>query len=182
MSEFVDFQPGSVPVQGQGVQARPVTPEPTPVQAPTPAPVAPDPIQKPYTLRTLSAKDIFPACQIIKKIGISEFKDVLSKDEIRAMVRSANAANGGGTSDDAELKDDAVASIGFSVFMSLANVIISNIGACEDDIYTFLSSLSGMDKKQIADLQIDIFAEMIIDIFRKPEFENFIKVVSRLLN
>lgn len=164
MSEFVEFQPGMVPVQQQGIK----------VQA--------DPIQtKPYTLRTLAAKDIFPACQIIKKIGITQFKDVLSKEDIRAMVKSANEANGGGTDDNAPVQDGAVASIGFSVFMSLANVIISNIGTCEDDIYGFLAGLSGQDKSQIADLPIDVFAEMVVGVFRKPEFENFIKVVSRLL-
>ena len=43
-----------------------------------------------------------------------------------------------------------------------------------------LSSLSGMDKKEIESLPMVTFAEMVIDVFRKQEFMDFFKLVSTL--
>ena len=57
----------------------------------------------------------------------------------------------------------------------------SHISDCRTDIYTFLGGVSGMKPEAIATLPIEVFAEMVVDVIQKPEFENFIKVVSKLL-
>lgn len=123
---------------------------------------------KPYALRALEAKDVFLMSKIIGAIGIKEFKSAFESDELKSMIRS----NG---------DTDVTMSVGISVFMDIAGIIFNNLPKCEKDVYIFLGSLSGMDAKQIESLPMVTFTEMIIDVIKKEEFKDFMKVVSKLL-
>lgn len=123
--------------------------------------------KKAYTLRALEAKDVFLMSKIIGNIGIREFKNSLDSDEIKALIDS---------SDD----NEATASVGAAVFLDMAEIVLSNLPKCEEDVYAFLSSLSGMNAQCIKSLPMNTFVEMIIDVIQKEEFKDFIKVVSRL--
>jgi len=122
--------------------------------------------ERKYELRSLQASDVFPMFTIISKIGVKEFKECFESDDVKAMV-----ANNG--------KADANA-IGAKVMLGIASVIISHIASAEQDIYSFLSGLSGMSKDEIKSLDMVTFANMIIDVFKKDEFKDFIRVVSGL--
>jgi hypothetical protein len=142
-----------------------------------------EPVQetKPYTLRTLCADDLFPMARIISKIGIDRFRDAFNQNDIKALIKSLNKQEGADDSDNAPVSDDVVTSVGMSVVLSMAQVVLSHISDCRTDIYTFLGGVSGMKPEAIATLPIEVFAEMVVDVIQKPEFENFIKVVSKLL-
>lgn len=124
--------------------------------------------EKAYTLRALEARDVFLMSKIISTIGINEFKDVVQSDAIK------NAISG------KEVTDDVVASVGVTVMLDFANVILGNLPKCEKDVYAFLSGLSGIDKKQIESMPMNTFVEMVIDVIQKEEFKDFIGVVSKL--
>lgn len=121
-----------------------------------------------YTLRALEAKDVFLMVKIIGAIGIAKFADCLQSDEIRNIITGSKSDDG------------ANASIGMVVMLSVADVVVKHLPDCEKDIYQFLSSLSGMDRKKIESLPIDTFIQMVIDVFQKEEFGDFMKAVSRL--
>lgn len=131
---------------------------------------------KEYELRELSSKDIFPVFNIMGKIGFKEFKSCFEADEVKAAIKKAVS--------DKEAKDTAVeditSEIGVEVFINIAGIVISHLSSCEDDIYTLLSGLSGMTKKEISELPLGTFAEMIIDVVKAEGFKDFIKVVSKL--
>ena len=91
---------------------------------------------KAYELRDLTADDMFPVFQIISKIGIREFKSCFESENVKKL---ANEITSGNASQD-ELK----ATVGVTVMIDLASVIISNLSSCKDDIYLLLSQLSGM--------------------------------------
>lgn len=137
--------------------------------------------KKPYTLRELRADDLFPMARIISKIGIDRFRDAVNQKDIKALVKSLQKQEGADDSDDAPVSDTVVTSVGMSVVLSIAQVILAHISDCRTDIYEFLAGVSGMKTEEIAALPIEVFAEMIVDVFQKPEFGNFIKVVSKLL-
>ena len=143
----------------------------------------PEPVQetKPYTLRTLCADDLFPMARIISKIGIDRFRDAFNQNDIKALIKSLNKQEGADDSDNAPVSDDVVTSVGMSVVLSMTQVVLSHISDCRTDIYTFLGGVSDMKPEAIATLPIEVFAEMVVDVIQKPEFENFIKVVSKLL-
>ena len=123
--------------------------------------------EKEYTLRKLEAKDIAPMASILSKIGLKEVKNCFSPDDMKAI-----AGGEGGI--------EAVGAVGVSVAFEIAGVILGNYDRCQNDVFSFLASLSGMDIKQIGSLPLDTFAEMVIDVVKKEDFKDFMKVVSKL--
>lgn len=135
--------------------------------------------EKPYVLRDLKSEDMFPMFRILSKIGFKEFKTCFDNDSIKALIADAKTED----PDAGRLKkDELVASVGISVMIDIAGIVLENISKCKTEIYVFLSGLSGMTKEEIADLDMVVFAEMIIDVFKKDQFKDFFKVVSKLFN
>jgi hypothetical protein len=128
---------------------------------------------KAYTLRTLTADDMFPMFNIVSKIGIREIKNCFSPATTRAMLDSLKGDDGD--------REEKINAVGVMIGMDVLSVIMERLPACRDDLYQLLSQLSGMDKKEIGALPMPTFAEMIIDVIRKEEFKDFFGVVSRLL-
>lgn len=126
---------------------------------------------KAYELRDLCAEDVFPMFKIISKIGIKEFKSCFESEDVK------EAINGTANGENVDIN-----SIGVAVAIDIAGVIIANIPNAKEDIYLFLSQISGMTKDEISVLPIATFAEMIIDVVKKEEFKDFFGVVSKLFN
>lgn len=117
--------------------------------------------EKPYTLRALKAKDVFIVSKILSQIGLKEFKEAFDLKLLSGDEKSIEA-------------------VGMSVFFDMSQVLLGNLPKCENDIYTFLSSLSGMEKKEVEALPMNTFIEMVIDVVKKEEFADFFKLVSKL--
>lgn len=128
---------------------------------------------KAYTLRTLTADDMFPMFNIVSKIGIREIKNCFSPATTRAMLDSLKGDDGD--------REEKINAVGVMIGMDVLSVIMERLPACRDDLYQLLSQLSGMDKKEIGALPMPTFAEMIIDVIRKEEFRDFFGAVSKLL-
>lgn len=122
---------------------------------------------KAYALRNLEAKDIAPMASILSKIGIKEIKDCFNSEDIKSLT-------------DGKTTEEAIGAVGIAVMFDIVGVILGNYEKCQNDIFKFLASLSGKDIKQIESLPLDTFTEMVIDVVRKEEFVDFIKVVSKL--
>ena len=114
---------------------------------------------KEYTLRSLKASDLFMMTKIINKIGIKEVKDCFNSPDVK------KAISGGETED--------VAAVGMQVMLELATVVVSNLVECEMEVYQFLASLSGMNPGEVKELPMNTFVDMILDVFRKEEFNDF---------
>ena len=125
---------------------------------------------KPYVFRPLSAVDVFPMFKIIGAIGINEFTACFEKDGVKNLIASMKDESG----------ENLPSIIGISVVLEIANVIISNIPKCENEIYQILSQTSNLSVAQIKKLDMAVFCEMVIDFIKKEEFKDFIKVVSKL--
>lgn len=117
-------------------------------------------------LRPLKADDLFPMFNIISKIGLKEFKDCFSSDEVKAVMS----------------KGGDVTSVGVAVAFDVASIIFGNIGKCKEDIYQFLSGLSGLKPKEVAELPPDVFLKMIVDVVKKEEFSDFFQQVQKLFS
>ena len=127
--------------------------------------------QKPYTLKRLQSRDVFPMLRILSKIGISELKECFSSPEVAKAISKATESG----------KDVDLSAVGVSVALDMAGIIVDNLPKCEQDIYLFLSQLSGLKPQEIAEMDAIVFFEMIVDVIKKPEFKDFIRVVSGLL-
>lgn len=131
--------------------------------------------EKTYTLRELTAEDVFPMLKIISGIGLKEFKSCFENEELRAAISNMNAEKKEG----AEIDTTA---LGLMVAVDIASVILSNVPKCKDDIYTLLAGLSGMSKKEIATLPMNVFLGMIVEVVKKEEFKDFFKDAAGLFS
>lgn len=118
-------------------------------------------------LRKLAAKDLALMAKIITKIGFKEFRSCLDPEDVIARLGQG---------------DNAVTAVGLSVCADIAGIILSNYPACEKEIQTFVSNLSGLTVEEVADLPVDEFAAAVVRIIQKPEFRDFFRVVSKLLS
>lgn len=127
---------------------------------------------KPYTLRNLTADDVFPMFQIINKIGFKEFKNCFNSPDVQSAITNATSGKGG---------NEGLVSVGVAVGIDIAGVIIANVERCKPDLYNLLAGLSGMTVADVGKLPMVTFFEMIVDVIRKDEFKDFFGVVSKLL-
>lgn len=139
----------------------------------------PENIEKTYELRGLMADDMFIMFSIISKIGIKEFKACFESDDVKAAV--LNMAKKADENGDAEADEGAdVVSVGISVALDIASILLANIGKCKNDIYALLASLSGMKAGDIAKLPAKTFTSMVIDLVKKEEFADFFQDAVKL--
>ena len=122
-----------------------------------------------YTLRKLKARDIFPMAAILSKVGMKEVSKCFEVPEVRAAITGV-----------AKGDDTHVASVGMSVFINIAGLILEHLSDCENELFEFLGSLSGMPPAAIGDLPMSTFTEMVMDVVRKEEFRDFFTAVSKL--
>ena len=130
--------------------------------------------QKPYTLRALCAKDVFPMVKIIRKIGLKDIGKAFNPEEIKAITESVSEEENASVDSIAE-------TVGVAVVLKIVDVILENLEAAEQEIFGFLGGLAGMTADEVGSLPMDVFFEMLMDTFQSKEFVGFMKVVSRFL-
>lgn len=127
-----------------------------------------------FEFRELKSSDMFPMFRILGKIGFKDLKGRMTPESIKNLMDAFTDQGG--------QEEDMSSYVGMSVVMEIAEVIISNLPSCEQDIFEFLGSVTGMKAEEVADLPLSTFAEMIIEFVQKEEFRDFFKVVSKLFN
>ena len=143
-------------------------------------------VERNYKLRTLCADDIFPMVKIISKIGIDEIADCFDAKEMSEIMEAMKPTEDEETEEAEENTADKTnelltQQIGIKVVMKLVGLLMKNLGNIKGDLYKFLAGVSGMEEQEIAKLPLGIFTQMIIDIFKKEEFDDFFGVVSGLV-
>ncbi|MBO5208072.1 MAG: hypothetical protein J6B68_01870 [Lachnospiraceae bacterium] len=117
-------------------------------------------IERPYKLRNLKDSDLFPMLNILKKIGIKDFKS--------AFIQVADGEK--------TIKD-----IGALVAVDLADILIGNLPKVEEEIYSLWSDISGIPAEEIKEMEFGTLPLMIADTFSKARNTSFFKVLTKLL-
>lgn len=121
-----------------------------------------------YKFRTLNASDIAPICSIISKIGLNNFAKTFKSEDVVDVLTKEKGAK------------DLATLAGVTVALNFANVVISHIADCENEIFKLLSSVSDLSYKEVKELDLVTFSDMIISFVKKEEFKDFFKHVSKL--
>lgn len=117
--------------------------------------------EKKYNLRPLVATDMGQICKIITAVGVRQFKEAFNQDDIKG--KSVEAA-------------------GIDVLLGIAGIAFSNIPKAEEEIQTFVASVTGMSLDQVRHLPFADYGEIILDIATKQEFQDFFGRVMKLFN
>lgn len=123
-------------------------------------------------IRELKSSDIFPMVAILNKVGFRELKTILTPEKIKEMMK---AVKGSG-----EEEVDSSTVLGFNLIFEVVGIIMNNLPSCEQEIYRFLSGVTGLSSEEVANLSMSDFAETIVAVVQKPEFMDFFKAVSKL--
>lgn len=120
-----------------------------------------DNTEKSYELRPLVATDMGAICKIISAIGIRQFKDCFKIEDF---------------------KNGNIEEVGFGVVFDLAGIVIANIPKAEDEIQTFLASVTGMKLSDVKKMPFADYGELIIAVVTKDDFKDFFGRVMKLFN
>lgn len=115
--------------------------------------------ERPYTLRRLKDKDLWPVLEIIGKVFPNDLSNIF-----------AQIMTGGKTIDQ----------VGAEVVMKLVVSVIKNMGSVHDEVYALLADVSGIPAKEIEEMEFGTTPMMIWDIVKNEKNAGFFVAVSKL--
>jgi hypothetical protein len=116
-------------------------------------------MEKPYTLRRLKDKDLFPVLHIISEV----FPDDLAKDFVKLST-----------------KEKSVQEVGAMAIMKMVLAVLKNMDKVQEDVYNLLSDVSGIPAAEIPEMEFGTTPNMIWDIVNNEKNCGFFKVLSKL--
>ena len=135
-------------------------------------------IERPYTLRKLADADLFPLLQLLRKLGLKDFKDAfIQKKEEHKFNPNLYETDEEKAKAFAQYQKE----VGIDTFLGMADIMISKIDTHKDSIYEFYSSLAGVAPEEILQMEFGTLPLMIYDSFSEVKNTAFFKVLSKLL-
>ena len=116
-------------------------------------------MEKPYTLRRLVDRDLFPILGIISEV----FPDDLAKVFVQLST-----------------KEKTVQEVGAMAVMKMVLAVLKNMDKVKDDVYNLLSDVSGIPAEDIQNMEFGTTPNMIWDIVNNEKNNGFFKVLSKL--
>lgn len=116
-------------------------------------------VERPYTLRRLKDKELFPILGIISEV----FPDDLSPIFFKLAT-----------------KEKTVKEVGAMAILKIVLAILKNMDKVQDDVYALLSDVSGIPAEAIGEMEFGTTPMMIWDIVSNEKNVGFFKVLSKL--
>lgn len=116
-------------------------------------------MERPYTLRRLKDKDLFPILGIISEV----FPDDLAKVFVQLST-----------------KEKTVQEVGAMAILKLVLAVLKNMDKVQDEVYDLLSDVSGIPAADIQEMEFGATPMMIWDIVSNEKNNGFFKVLSKL--
>ena len=116
-------------------------------------------MEKPYTLRRLVDRDLFPILGIIS--------EVFPEDLAKVFVQLST-------------KEKTVQEIGAMAVVKMVLAVLKNMDKVKDDVYSLLSDVSGIPAEDIQNMEFGTTPMMIWDIVGNEKNCGFFKVLSKL--
>lgn len=120
-------------------------------------------VERNYELRKLKDRDLFPILGIVA---------VVFPENLAEIFRKAVAKGGE--------KEKVVEEIGVDAVVKIVQVVMKNMDRVQEDLYSLLSSVSGIPAEEIQDMPFGTTPMMIYDIITSEKNNGFFKVLSKL--
>lgn len=117
-------------------------------------------VAKPYELRDLKDRDLFPILDIIAAVLPDDLSGIFAQ-----LVMGEKSVN----------------EIGGEVVYKIVIAVIKNVSAMPDKVYPLLSDLSGIPAEEIPDMEFGTTPNMIWDIVKNAKNASFFREFSKLL-
>ena len=116
-------------------------------------------VVRPYELRRLKDKDLFPILGILGEV----FPDDLAKVFVQLST-----------------KEKTVQEVGATAVLKMVLAVLKNMDKVQEDVYALLSDVSGIPAADIAEMEFGTTPMMIWDIVSNEKNNGFFKVLSKL--
>ena len=116
-------------------------------------------MEKPYTLRRLRDRDLFPILNIMSEV----FPDELSTVFVQLST-----------------KEKSVQEVGAMAVLKMVLAVLKNMDKVKDEVYNLLSDVSGIPAEDIQNMEFGTTPNMIWDIVHNEKNNGFFKVLSKL--
>lgn len=116
-------------------------------------------MEKPYTLRRLRDRDLFPILNIISEV----FPDELSAVFVQLST-----------------KEKSVQEVGAMAILKLVLAVLKNMDKVQEDVYALLSDVSSIPVDELKEMEFGTTPMMIWDIVANEKNCGFFKVLSKL--
>ena len=123
-----------------------------------------------YTFRELCDEDIFPLTEILGK--------VLPDESTKAIV---NLFVGKEDNDGKEVEENIEVKGGI-IAINIAKLIMRNIKTVKDDVYAFLSDLTGMPVEELRKAPFGTTPKMLKELFEDAKNEDFFKELFKSIS
>lgn len=114
--------------------------------------------EKPYSLRELKDRDLFPILDIIATVLPDDLADVF----VQIVT-----------------KEKSVNEVGGMVVYKIVIAVLKNINKVQSDLYALLSDMSGIPADEIPNMEFGTTPAMIWDIVSNAKNASFFKVLSK---
>lgn len=129
---------------------------------------------KPYKLRSLKDKDLFPILDIITETLPDGLEDIFT--QLFVKKKSDKDA-----STQPDVKKKSLEEIGGMVVYEIAVSVLKNVSTIPDKIYALLSDLSGIPADEIPEMPFGTTPSMIWDVVNDTKNASFFGELSKLL-
>lgn len=124
-------------------------------------------VERSYELRRLKDRDLFPILGIVADVF---------PDDISAIIKKSVDKWEGKD----KTKEQIVEEIGVDAVAKIVQAVMKNMDKVQDDVYSLLSSVSGIPAEEIQDMPFGTTPMMIYDIIISEKNNGFFKVLSKL--
>lgn len=119
-------------------------------------------------MRELRGDDLFTVLSILGKLNVKD-------DLVAAYEQNAKESN------NKKLTDAEVEARGVRVMATVIQRVLLNISVVRDDINSLLADLTGKSTKEITELGIVEYTNLVIQLFKRPEFREVFTSAASLL-
>lgn len=134
-------------------------------------------------IRKPKSTDLFVVSKILSKIGLKNIINCLNAKELmelRAkMIKENEVTDKKGKVTQTDFTDSQRIEYGTAMVANIGDLILNNLEDVKDDLNRYISNLTGLSIKEIEDLSIVPYGEILMQIIKEPDFVDFIKVVLK---
>ena len=140
-----------------------------------------------FEMRELRGDDLFSLLNIVSKIGIqneltslfAENEQVISPETLKKLAKKHGENKKALEEEVKALLENALEQRGMRVMGLVLSKLIGNLSAAKNEINTLLADLCDVEMKQIRELKLMDYTELVLGVFKKPELKDFFTLLAR---
>lgn len=139
-----------------------------------------------FKMRELMGDDLFVLLNIVSRLGIKEdilklfqgSSDMVSAQQVEALKKKHKGDDAALEKALNELLTKAFEGRGMAMMAELLVRVLENLVHVKDDLNKLLADVCGVTPKQIKELGLKDYTELVVGFFKKPDLVDFMRLLA----